>query len=231
VEVCRTLKTVLWLAFAGCIPAFGEFSPISTPTTAYTGSTTLIPITAANGTLLTSLTDGTQTIALSTAFSAQTVPSAVWAGWGSPPNTESSTPRILAYTGQMANITPITSLTLTPSLPCTTFGFEIEPDVWDFFTVSANFYSGSILIGTVSRSINGNAGALLMAASSNAPITSVVITISEDANGFAMAQFRYTKASTSPAIPTLRTAAVGALGLLLAGAGALLARAKSTAEA
>jgi hypothetical protein len=171
---------------------------------------------------LTSLTNGTQTITLSTAFIAQTVPSVVWGTWGSPPNTESSTPRILAST------TAVTSVTLTLSLPSTTFGFEIEPNVYNTFTVSVDFYNGSTLLGTVSRTINGNAGALLAAASgTTTPITSVVITTPASANGFAMAQFRYAKANP-PTIPTLSTAALSALGLLLAGAGALLARAKST---
>jgi hypothetical protein len=190
----------------------------------YTGSTTLIPITAVDGTSLTSLTNGTQTITLSTPFIAGSVSSVYWGPWGSPPNTESSTPRVLT------NTTPVTSVTLTPSVPCTTFGFEIEPNVWDTFTVSVNFYHGGTLLGTVSQSINGNGGAKLAAASSSTTITSVVITISADASGFAMAQFRYIAAPTIP-IPTLSTAAVAALGLLLAGAGALLARAKSTTEA
>ena len=218
----RTLKSALWLGLAGCVPAFGQFSPILTPTLSYTGSTTLIPITAPDTTPLTSLTDGTETITLSTAFSAETVPDLDWATWGSPPNTESSTPRILA------NFTPVTSVTLTLSLPASTFGFEIEPDQVGSFLVNVNFYNGSTLLGTVSRNISGNAGALLTAASATARITSVVITIPAGADGFGMAQFRY---ATAIPVPTLSTAALGALGLLLAGAGALLARARRTAGA
>lgn len=219
----RTLKSALWLGLAGCIPAFGQqFSPISTPTASYTGSTTLIPITAPDDTPLTSLTNGTETITLSTAFYAETVPNFAWNTWGSPPNTESSTPRILA------NFTPVTSVTLTLSLPAATFGFEVEPDQDGSFPVSVNFYNGSTLLGTVSRNITGDAGALLMAASSTTPITSVVITIPAGADGFAMAQFRYANVSS---VPTLSTAAFGALGLLLTGAGALLARARRTAGA
>jgi hypothetical protein len=228
VQLYRTLKTALWLGLAECIPAFGQFSPISTPTSTYTGATTLIPITAADGTSLTSLTNGTQTITLSAPFFAESPPSLYWGPWGSPPNTESSTPRILA------NPTPVTSVTLNLSLPSTTFGFEIQPNIWDTFTVSANFYHGATLLGTVSQSISGDAGALLAAASSTTPITSVVITIPADANGFAMAQFRYFPQASPPppAVPTLSTAAVGTLGLLLAGAGALLARrSRSTAGA
>jgi hypothetical protein len=198
------------------------------PTPSYTGSTTLIPITVPDNTPVTSLTstDGKETITLSTAFSAQTVGIGffTWSTWGSPPNTESSTPRILAY------FNPITSVTLTLSLPASTFGFEIEPDQIGLFPVSVSFYNGSTLLGTVQRNINGNAGALLTAASSTTPITSVAIAIPADALGFAMAQFRYAQV-IPPTVPALSTAALGALGLLLAGAGTLLARARRTAGA
>jgi hypothetical protein len=232
VQLHRTLQTVLWLGFAGCIPAFGQFSAISTPASAYTGATTPISISAADGTALTSLTNGIETITFSTSFYARTVPSAYWGTWGSPPNTESSTPRVLANTG------PITSVTLALSLPASTFGFEIEPTLDPVFPISVNYYNGSTLLGTVSRNVAGNAGALLMAASSGAQITSVVITLSSDAAGdaagFAMAQFRYTKWTAPPppsAVPTLSTGALGALSLLLAGAGVLLARGRRIAGA
>jgi hypothetical protein len=76
---------------------------------------------------------------------------------------------------------------------------------------------------------------LLMAASSGTPITSVVITLSSGASGFAMAQLRYTTWTAPPppppAVPTLSTGALGALGLLLAGAGVLLARGRRIAGA
>jgi len=226
IDICcgevPTFKAALWLGLAGCIPAFGQFSPISTPTPIYTGATTLIPITAADRTAVTSLKKGAQTITLSTSFSTATVPGLDWGTWGSPPNTESSTPRILGY------YDPITSVTLTLSLPATTFGFEIEPDSDSVFPINVNYYNGSTLLGTVSRNVSGDAGALLVAASSITPITSVVITISSDAFGFAMAQFRY---ATVSAVPTLSTAALGALGLLLAGAGVLLARGQRIAGA
>jgi hypothetical protein len=79
-------------------------------------------------------------------------------------------------------------VTLNLSLPCTTFGFEIEPDEWDMFPVSTRFYNGSTLLGTVSQNINGDAGAMLAAATSTTPITRVVITVPAEANGFAMAK-------------------------------------------
>lgn len=220
----RQLLTVtLLLGFAECFPAFGQFFPISSPTATYTGSTIVIPITAANGTSMTSLTDGAQTITLSTAFSAQTVPSGGWATWGAPPNTESSTPRVLAV------FSPLTSATLTLSAPSLTFGFEVEPDNFGTFTVSATFFNGSTALGTVTRNVTGNAGALLAAGSSTTPITSVVLSAPAAAQGFAMAQFRYGNVviGTPTPVPTLGTSALGGLSMLLIAAGSLLARAQN----
>ena len=58
----RVVAAVAWLGLAGCIPAFGQFVAIPIPSAVYTGSTTVIPITVADGTSVPSLTDGTQTI-------------------------------------------------------------------------------------------------------------------------------------------------------------------------
>jgi hypothetical protein len=126
----------------------------------------------------------------------------------------------------VATYTGVTSLTLNLSVPSRTFGFEIEPDNFAVFTVSAAYYSGATLLGTISQSINGNAGALLAAGSSTTPITSVVITIPAAASGFAMAQFRYGSTFEGVAVPTLHTAAMVGLAGLLTAAGALLARAQ-----
>jgi hypothetical protein len=201
------------------IPAFAQFTPVSTPAGSYTSSTTLLAITPPNGTSLSSLTDGTQTVSLSTALSAQTVPGGGWSTWGAPPNTESSTPRVLA------RYSALTSLTLTLSVPATTFGFEIEPNTFAAFSITATFLNGATTLGSVTRTVNGSAGALLAAASSTTPITSVELTVPSGANGFAIAQLRYSTASSGPtAIPTLNTAGMCGLGMLLAAAGAMLAR-------
>ena len=222
-RISRLSKAILPVVMAA-LPAFGQLTQISQPTTTYTSTTTLVPITVANGTTVTSVTNGSETITLgsiapsSSVFAARTVPGGGWSTWGAPPNTESSTPRVVA------TYSATTSLTLTLAVPVTTFGFEIEPDTFGVFTISAAYYSGGTLLGTISQSINGNAGALLAAGSSTSPITSVVITAPAGANGFAMAQFRYS-GSTTTAVPTLRTAGVLSLGALLAAAGVLLAQA------
>ena len=218
-------KVILPLAFAA-LPVFGQLTQIPQPTTAYKSATTLIPITVPDGTTLTSVSNGGQTITFGSVvpsasiFSARTVPSGGWATWGAPPATESSTPRVVA------TVNPVTSVTLNLAIPSQTFGVEVEPDDFAVFTISAAFYSGGTLLGTVSQAVNGSAGALLAGGSSAFPITSVVITAPASAGGFAMAQFRYGGAVPGVAIPTLRTTAMLGLGCLLAAAGALLAQAQ-----
>jgi hypothetical protein len=83
---------------------------------------------------------------------------------------------------------------------------EIEPDSFGSFSVSVDFMNGATTLGTVTRTVNGNAGALLFAATSTTPITSVVITTPLAANGFALAQLRYrapAAAAAATPVPTL----------------------------
>lgn len=198
--VMRAFSTMLcWLVLWAAAPALAQFSPIATPDATYTSGTTVIPISAANGTTLGSLTDGTMTMTLSTNMSAQTVPGGGWSTWNSPPNAESATPRVLARYSSLA------TQTISFSQPTTAFGVEIEPDSFGSFSISVDFMNGATTLGTVTRTVNGSAGALLFAASSTTPITSVVITTPLAANGFALAQLRYrapAAAATTP-VPTL----------------------------
>jgi|SRR5579883_2785851 len=223
VQISRFAKATLWLAIAA--PAFGQLTQLTQPTAAYTSSTALIPITVPDATAITSITNGTQTITLGSIvpsgspFNARTVPSGGWSTWNTPPATESATPRVVA------TYSAVTSLTLTLSVPSATFGVEIEPDLLSTYTISAAFFNGGTLLGTISQNISGSAGALLAAASSTSPITSVVITAPAAASGFAMAQFR--TGSTflgASSVPTLQTTVTAGLGMLLAAAGVLLAR-------
>ena len=96
------------------------------------------------------------------------VPNGGWNTWNSPPNTESGTPKVLWTQG---------ALSVTPTLakPATTFGFEAEPDPYAAHTINAVFRNGVTILGSISRPINGFNGALLLAASSGQPITSVQI--------------------------------------------------------
>ena len=198
-------------------PAFAQFSQFSTPNSGYTSGTTLIAITPPNGTSMSTITDGVQTVTLSTALTARTVPGGGWSTWGSPPNTESATPRVLAI------YTAVTSFTMTLSAASRIFGFEIEPNTFGVFTITASFMNGATVLGTITRDVNGNAGALLMGASSGPPITSVVVTMPSGTGGFAIAQLRY-QLPTATAIPALSPVGVGGLAALLAAAGVMLAR-------
>jgi hypothetical protein len=217
------LKVGFCIGIFGAAPIFGQgFTPISTPGGSYTTSTTLIPITQANNTVLGSITDGVQTLTLSTPLTVHTVPGGGWSTWGSPPNTESATPKVLG------TYNAVTSETITLSAPSYTFGFEIEPDTFSVFSITAAFMSGATTLGSVTRSVNGAGGALLAAASTTTPITSVVLTIPAGANGFAIAQIRYNATppgglSTVPA-PALGLPGLCALGMALLAGGSLLAR-------
>lgn len=191
--------------------AFAQFTQISTPDAAYTSSTTLIPITAANGTTgVNSVTDGSQTITLSTGLTAGQVGVSGWGTWNSPPNAETATPKVLLRNSTLA------SLELTLSTPTTTFGFELEPNTFGVFPISVAFMNGATTLGTVTRSPNGASGSLLFAATSSTPITSVVITATSGGNGFAVAQFRYSATTPSVPVPTLGEWGMIGLTVLLA---------------
>ncbi len=164
-----------------------------------------------------SVTDGSQTATLSTALQIATVGVSGWSTWNSPPATESATPRVLARYSTLA------TLTITLSAPTTTFGFELEPNSFGAFPITADFLNGSTSLGTVTQSVNGNSGALLFAASTTTPITSVVITATGGGNGYAIGQFRYA-AVAPPGVPVPGTLILSGVGILvLAGLG-LLAR-------
>ena len=141
------------------------------------------------------------------------VPS-TWSTWNSPPFTESSTPNVLWTNGT-------TSLTLAlPSKQFNTAGFELQPDLYAKETIQVAFYNQSGgLIGTITREVNGYAGALLFAGQDDSPgqyIEDIVIT--DDAgDDFAIAELR---AGNSPAeLPEPGTLLVLIPGLMGAGYG------------
>ena len=195
---------------------FAQFTTFAAPTTGYTSGTTLLSIPGANFSTTTSLTNGTETLGFSSTLDVRTVPGGGWATWNSPPATESATPKVLAGVG-------LTSLTITLTPAVNTFGFEIEPNNGTQ-TVTATYYNGATVLGTISQSIAGTSGALLAAASATTPITSVVITVPPAATGFAMAQFRYGGFLGSTGVPALGTPGLSALALALIAAGSLVAR-------
>jgi hypothetical protein len=179
-----------------------SFTPIPQPVAAYTGATTnLAPSIPANGTSLTSLADATETINFSSSVIAGTVPT-TFATWNSPPAVESSTPRVLIDGGA-------TSLTLNLSHAARTFGFEAEPALFGLHNLTATFMDGAQVVGTISHSVEGDAGALLFAASTDQAFTSVVFTADAGAGGFALAQVRYALADLSVMESGLATVLAG----------------------
>ena len=236
----RILIAGVALALPGSIPAFAQFSAIATPTATYTGSTTLIPITQpdcsgspapGNPTTLNSLSTGPQTVTFSTAMTVNTAGvfpncGGGWASWGAPPNTESSTPRVVDTTS--------TSLTMTLAVPSSTFGFEVEPAnscPISFpcpYNITATFFNGATQLGAISLNLNGNAGAMLEAASSTTPITRVVIAAAPGSGGFGIAQLRYAPFTAPVTVTTLSDTALLALAFLLGTAGLWCRRTATT---
>jgi hypothetical protein len=213
VTLIRSLWILLPIAFLTSVPGFAQFTPIAQPTAAYTSGTTLFPITVTDGTSVSSLAAGGQTITFSQTMTAGTVP-ATWLTWGSPPNTEGSTPRVLVTSG--------TSLTLTLDTPAQILGFEIEPNNVTPVTITAAFRNGAVILGTVTLSFSGYSSALLAAASDpSQPITAVDIS-APASNGFAIARLR--DFPTTVTTPTLSFPALAGLALALAGLGVMLAR-------
>ena len=222
------LQTALCAGVIAVAPAFAQPFTISSPTAQYTGNTTVVPI-GVTGLPVGSLVSGGQTLTFSTNLTQFAVPG-TWSAWGAPPDTESGNPLVLA-----SNINQ-TALTITLSPAATTFGFEIEPaNVGGLpptaYSITATFFNGVTPVGVITRAMTYNA-ARVFALSSTTPITSVQIASPLAAGGFALSQFRVGSVligAPPSVIPTLGLPELGALGLLLAGAGALLARRQNAA--
>lgn len=162
------------------LPARGDFTPIPQPDTAYVASTDLLAITAPDFDVVAAVAYGTDTVSFDIPLVALTVPT-TWSSWGSPPNTESLAPRVLWTNG-------LTSLSLTSTNPLTIFGLEAQPNTSVVSTISANFFSGSNLVGTITLNVDGNGGARLFGASTTTtPFNRVVLSSTDD---FAIAQVR-----------------------------------------
>jgi hypothetical protein len=179
---------------------------IANPDAGYVGSTNKIDISGvADFTTLTSVSDGLQTFSFSTSMEKRQVPTN-WFSWGAPPATESSTPPVI-WT-QFVN-----SLTLTLSRPASVVGFELEPNLFDVFTFTVDFYSGGTLVGSLVRDVDGNpgSGALLFAGRSDGALIDVVVVSAEgDPGGFAIGQLRYSPNNTWTARTSLPTGRRGA---------------------
>lgn len=158
----------------------GFFACIAQPSAFYTSSTTLINIGGlTDGNTYSSISGGGLTVTFSTSMMRLTVPSS-WGTWNCPPATEASCP-------QSPPLNPVnlpvlwsngaTSITMTLSSTESIFGFEAQPELSDTESITADFFDSSgTKVGSISRDVSGNGGALLFAASSNDPFKTVRLT-------------------------------------------------------
>lgn len=76
---------------------------------------------------------------------------------------------------------------MTFSPPLDLFGFEAQPNTALVSTVTASFFSGMTLIGSIVQNVDGSGGARLFAAASTTPFDRVVLSSTDD---LAVAQLR-----------------------------------------
>lgn len=215
--------------------ARADFIVIPDPSTGdYLTATTKIALPAV-GSTYTSLGDAVESIAITTSPTAVSMSTLGGAGssfgWGNPPTVESSDPLVM-FTGPNGNTTT-NNVTMTFSVPVTTFGVEMMPNTPTFFfpyTMTARFYDGSTLVGTISHGLDSPGGARLFAASTTTEeFTSVNLTAQsgsfpDGTSGFLVAEIRYA------AVPEPSPLLMGILGSVLVGGASLAARRRSRAR-
>jgi hypothetical protein len=108
----------------------------------------------------------------------------LWTSWSSPPYAEDPFPRVL--------YTPLASVELHLSRGVQTFGFELEPDMFGPQDFTATYYSNGAFLGSITQSVDGNAGARLFAGTVTFPDPSTTdIVINGGGSDFAIADLRY----------------------------------------
>ncbi|MCC6245304.1 MAG: PEP-CTERM sorting domain-containing protein [Gemmatimonadaceae bacterium] len=172
------------------------------PNASYLSRTTLLPMTATLGTSFTTLTDGFLTVGFASAVSAAEVPD-TWSTWSTAPESEYA-----GAGGFRVGTSSGESNTMTFSRMLTIWGFEAEPNVFGEFEMTATFLRGGSTVATVSRLVNGDAGARLFAFEDAGGFDAVRFETSSDADGFAQAQFRYA-ATTVPEPSTYALMGIG----------------------
>jgi hypothetical protein len=160
---------------------------ISNPSHAYESATCVVKVGQfADGTPLTSIHTCGETFSFSPTVTKGSVrPGGSWATWGSPPFTEGPTPGLIESLGS-------THLTITLSKAKRITGMEMEPEHFGLNRITAQFMHGTSVVATVSRSVEGDAGARLFAIATSPPTQTVnkIVITTTDPGGFAIAKLR-----------------------------------------
>jgi len=181
--------------------AQATFVQISSPDAGYISATTLIPIPGALGSTVGSLNNAFQSIDVAV-FGQHAKVGSSWGTWSSPPDSETSTPDLICVAAIPCDSTTGSSNTFALTAAAAIFGFELEPQGFGTYAVSASFFNGATLLGTVTRNVSGTSGARLFAGQSDIPITSVQLAVDPAAGGYGVAQFRYALAVDDPGTST-----------------------------
>ena len=206
--ICGLSALLLCAGFVA--PARAGFIPIPDPTASYLAATHLMPVIGNEFDPVTSVDDGTNTatffVAPNPFPSALTIYDAGsgWDTWSSPPNSETATPRVLGTTPQ---------LEIQLTLSALVFGFETEPNGFGTASITADFFGGGVLRGSITQFVAGNGGARLFAGFSSLGIDDVIVNSTDE---FGIAQLRYGNdiAATVPE-PGSGLLLAGVVGLLL----------------
>jgi hypothetical protein len=85
----------------------------------------------------------------------------------------------------------VSPLEMSLTEPAASFGFEVESNSFGVYDFKAEFYKDALMVGSVTRSISGDAGARLMAASYAEGFTKVLLLSDPGTGGFALGQVRF----------------------------------------
>lgn len=183
--------------------------PINNPDAAYQAATTRFDMSGDEFSTYTSLTSGSLTLTFSEALERRVIPGS-WGTWSEAPFSERD-PSVGFDLGYCASCT---SVSMNLSSAVSIFGFEAEPNPFSLNGFTANFFRNGGLVGSVTRDVNGDAGARLFAFENAGGIDEIQF-LSLNQVDFAMAAFRFGSATTSvPEPASLALMGFGLLGLV-----------------